>query len=421
MKNYLFILASLTAMSLTGRDLKADVDLSHNLWWEAPEVPVVKLTLTDTLGNKNASDLTFRVTTDRDETTDLARFSNRTNILAGDKQTVQYTIDVKEPGFYKCFIYDDGNLIKRFNIGYEPKLVISLPDALPDYDQFWADALAELAQVPVNYTLTKDEAKSGSLRHAYAVTMQSLGGETIKGYLYVPIAPGKYPAQIYYNGYGAKPWDVDPDGRPDWIEFMTSVRGQFYSEPDNTYGDWIRYNLDNPSQYYYRGAYMDAVRAIDFIEQLEKVDTANIYAEGGSQGGALTMAAAALGGGRLRAIMPYIPFMSDFRDYFKIVNWPKDPVKEEAQKLGLTEEQVYQNLTYFDIKNLARRIQCPVLMGIGLQDPTCPPHTNMASYVLITAPKDLIIYPTCGHTVDYADWNPRRDAFLAKIMSQDCK
>ena len=42
------------------------------------------------------------------------------------------------------------------------------------------------------------------------------------------------------------------------------ARGQFFSEADNTYGDWIRYNLDKPAEYYYRGAFMDCIRAIDF-------------------------------------------------------------------------------------------------------------------------------------------------------------
>lgn len=38
----------------------------------------------------------------------------------------------------------------------------------------------------------------------------------------------------------------------------------------------------------------------------------------------------------------------------------------------------------------------------------------MSSYNLITTPKELHIYPECGHTVDYNDWNPRRTAFFEK-------
>ncbi|MCC8113108.1 MAG: acetylxylan esterase [Bacteroidales bacterium] len=417
MKKEIFVtlLAVAAVGSIAARDLKVDVDMSHNLWWEAPEVPCVKFTLSDTLGNANTSPFTFRVTSDRDESKPLMDFQEKASITPGSTQKVTYMLKFAEPGFYKCFIEDEGNLIKQFNIGYEPTLVSSLPDNKSDFGKFWETALADLAAIPGDFTMTEVTEKSGQKRKVYDVTMQSLENETVKGRIYIPVAEGKYPALIFYNGYGSTPWDIDPDGRNDLIEFVTSVRGQMYSQPDNKYGDWIRYHLDDPNTYYYRGAYMDAVRAIDFVEQLPMVDTNRIFAEGGSQGGALTLAAAALNGGRLRAIMPYIPFMSDFPDYFKIVSWPANAVEEEAAKLGLTTDQIYQNMSYFDIKNLARRIDCPVLMGIGLQDPVCPPHTNMASYVLIKSPKQLHIYPTCGHTVDYSDWNPRRDAFIASF------
>lgn len=106
--------------------------------------------------------------------------------------------------------------------------------------------------------------------------------------------------------------------------------------------------------------------------------------------------------------------MSDFPDYFRIVDWPASAVKAAAAEQGLSDGQMYENLTYFDIKNFARLIKCPVLMGIGLQDPVCPPHTNLSGYNLIESPKELRIYPECGHTVDYSDWNPRRDAFFAR-------
>lgn len=419
-KTFLTIASVLAVLPSAAKDLKADVSLDHNLWWEAPETPTIAITLTDTLGKANTSPLTFRVTDDRDVNDEILCVTQATAIAPGEHQQLHYTVQVPEPGFYKCFVIDDGNVIKQFNIGYEPKQVTSLPSAKPDFKQFWDNALAELAAVPGDFTMSEDKEKSGKKRKAYAVSMKSLGGETIKGYLYVPVAEGKYPAQIYYNGYGGQPWDFDVDGRPDWIEFVTSVRGQMYSAPDNTYGDWIQYNLNDPANYYYRGAFMDVVRAIDFVEQLDQVDPQLIFAEGGSQGGALTLVAASLDD-RLAGIAPYIPFLTDYPDYFKIVPWPASAVREAQKKYGLTDEQMYDNLSYFDVKNFVRDIDCPVMMGIGLQDPTCPPHTNMSSYVLIESPKRLIIYPTCGHTVDYADWNPRRDEFFGRIIDSKKK
>ena len=41
----------------------------------------------------------------------------------------------------------------------------------------------------------------------YLAEMTSLGGERVKMQVAIPVADGKYPVQIYYNGYGAKPWN----------------------------------------------------------------------------------------------------------------------------------------------------------------------------------------------------------------------
>jgi cephalosporin-C deacetylase-like acetyl esterase len=51
-------------------------------------------------------------------------------------------------------------------------------------------------------------------------------------------------------------------------------------------------------------------------------------------------------------------------------------------------DDVFKVLSYFDIKNLAPWISCPVIMAAGLQDETCPPHTNFAGYNQITSEKD---------------------------------
>lgn len=404
------VAAAAIVSSMAAANLKVDVDKSHNLWWNAPEHPLIGLSLTDTVGGSPASQLRVYLTKD---TMPSEIVLDRTYQVDGDtKLTVE--IPIVQPGFYKMHIADDGNIISESWIGYEPTNVVSLPDSQPDFDTFWKRAKDELAAIPANVSLVAAPELSGKKRDAFRCTYQSWGGDTIDAVVLIPKEKGPWPAQVYFNGYGGRPWDFDPDSRPDWVEMMTSVRGQFYSIDRNKYGDWIRYNIDDPDNYYYKGAYLDAVRALDVLEKLPEVDSTRMYAEGGSQGGALTLVAAALGDGRLRAIAPYIPFMSDFRDYFRIVDWPTAPVKEAAKQKGLTDEQMYVNLSYFDIKNHARRIKCPVLMGIGLQDPTCPPHTNMSSYNLIEAPKELIIYPECGHTVDYSDWNPRRDRFFSE-------
>ena len=81
---------------------------------------------------------------------------------------------------------------------------------------------------------------------------------------------------------------------------------------------------------------MDLVRAVDFVSSRPEVDTECIFAEGGSQGGAFSMAAAALDN-RFCAIGPTIPFLSDYPDYFKTVHWPAEPVLKKQKELGMSD------------------------------------------------------------------------------------
>lgn len=410
--NKITVLAAALAAagSLSAADLKVEVVRTNDLWWNAPETPEMYYMIADSAGTRDRAVVRFYVTADTMPSRVLIDSTCTVSLPA----TLGFPVAVSAPGFYRCRLEADGAIVNETVIGYEPTSVVSLPDAQPDFDAFWQRAKAELAEVPADYTLTELPEKSGKSRKLYECRFRSWGGDTITARIAMPSTPGPHAAIIYYNGYGGGPWDLDTDSPNDLIEMQTSVRGQFLSQEGNRYGDWIRWHLDDPDTYYYKGAFMDALRAIDVLEQLPEVDRSRIYAEGGSQGGALTLVAGALCDGRLRAIAPYIPFLSDFRDYFRIVPWPASAVFEAQKQLGLSDEQLYRNLSYFDMKNFARRIKMPVLMGIGLQDPTCPPHTNMASYNLITSPKELHIYPTCGHTVDYSDWNPRRTEFFER-------
>ncbi len=79
-------------------------------------------------------------------------------------------------------------------------------------------------------------------------------------------------------------------------------------------------------------------------------------------------------------------------------------------------EDIYRLLTYFDIKNLASRIKTPTIMAVGLQDETCPPHTNFAGYNLITAPKEYRIYRENGHNTP-PEWQDVRMDFFNKYLN----
>lgn len=420
MKNTIaFILFALTVLSCGAKNLILESMPVHNWVWDKSEQPELLMQARDTTGMGSERLVKVMISGDKEDSPIYFNDTIRLHLNGGDSSVFSITPSLPEPGFYKVNVSVEDSTLLSFNIGVSPEEVISLPDGQPDLKEFWTSAVEALSYVPLNATMKEIPEKSGEKRKIYFCQYLSLDNDTVSGYLALPVKEGKYPAIIYYNGYNGNPWNIDPDGMPDWIEFQHWVRGQGPNKPYNRYDEYALYNLENPEDYYYRGAYMDAVRTIDFIESLPQTDTDNIFAEGGSQGGAFTFVAAALDPKkRLKGIAPYIPFMSDFPDYFEIVNWPGDMIKEKASHLGLTPEELYKNLSYFDIKNLTPWVNIPVLMGVGLQDPTCPPHTNFAGYNNLNTEKEFVIYPNCGHTVDYNDWNPRREKFFKKIINK---
>ena len=418
-KTFLILTIALNTHLCKAQGLKFESSPLHNWVWANNEQPELFIQTADTTGKGGEVEIKVTILGDKEDSPVHFQETKRLLLKGNQSETIVIHPSLPDPGFYRVNVSNGDSPTLTFNIGISPEKVISAPDAPSDLKKFWDRAVSELESVPLNSTMIEIPEKSGLKRKIFFCQYLSLDSDTVCGYLALPIKEGKYPVIIYYNGYNGQPWDIDPDGMPDWIEFQHWVRGQGPNKPYNSYDEYALYNLENPDDYYYRGGYMDAIRTIDFIESLPQTDIDNIFAEGGSQGGAFTLAAAALDPKkRLKGIAPYIPFMSDFPDYFEIVHWPGDMIKKKASDLGLTPERLYKNLSYFDIKNLTPWINVPVLMGVGLQDPTCPPHTNFAGYNNLTTEKEFVIYPNCGHTVDYNDWNPRRETFFKKIINK---
>ena len=377
------------------------------------------------ISNDNAESVTanaeLRVTTDK--FISYTTLKKTVDVSAGEKETVSFTFDA-EPGFYHVTALVNDETARAFNIGVNPEMIVSPTDMQPDFKSFWNKAKEELAKTDINAILCKIEEKSTSKRNVYLVEISSIADEEggqpviIRGYYAEPVSEGKYPAIIHYQGYdsGYDPYCPSGDGLEGFCELYLSTRGQLLNnrEPyENTYGDWFQFNFGNKDAYYYRGAYMDVLRAIDFVCLRDKVDKNNLFAEGASQGGAFTYAAAALSDHHLRAIAPAIPFMGDFPDYFEVGNWPAYPARQQQAALGLSDEEMFAFLSYFDTKNLATMVTAPVMSCIGLQDDVCPPHTNIAPYNNIpdSVEKTIVYNPELKHQTANGWYNSYMEFF----------
>ena len=173
-----------------------------------------------------------------------------------------------------------------------------------------------------------------------------------------------------------------------------------------------------PEKLLFRQIFLDTAQLARIVMEMPDVDANRVGVTGGSQGGALTVACAALEP-RIKRAAPLFPFLSDYMRVWEM-DQAKDAYKElqeyfrHSDPMHKLEAAVFEKLGYIDIQFLAPRIQAEVLWGIGLMDTICPPSTQFAVYNRINSPKQLIIYPDFGHE-PLPGWNDQAFQFLMAL------
>lgn len=353
-------------------------------------------------------DLSICVTNDFKDTIKLWNQSIKVNQTK--TKLVKANFPKLDAGFYTISITSDNHeyaIDERVNFGVTPEKIISPLNQPNDLEHFWFRAKRELDAVVPQYHLIKIDTLCTNKRDVYLVQMRSLENVLIRGWYSIPKKSGKYPARLLLQGYSTNQQMNNPNNADSAAVFLLNIRGHGNSKDNINPGfpGFLQFNLKDREKYIYRGAFMDCVRAVDFLYSRAEVDTNFIVVEGGSQGGAMSIATAALDNQRIKLCIAAVPFLSDFRDYFKIAFWPANEFTEFVNNNSdFSWDKVFENLSYFDIKNLAPWVKCPVLMSVGLKDTTCPPHINFAAYNQLKSKKEYLVFPENGHSLpaDYS-------------------
>jgi cephalosporin-C deacetylase len=159
--------------------------------------------------------------------------------------------------------------------------------------------------------------------------------------------------------------------------------------------------IARPEDYYFTRLYTDAVRAVETACVL--TGAARVAVTGMSQGGGLSLAAAALVPELVAVCHADVPFLCDIQRGITVA--PEPPYTEIPEFLAHNVDLIpaaLDTLRYVDCALLARRITARCLLSVGLMDTICPPSTVFAAYNEITAGKDLAVHPFTGHSVPAA-------------------
>lgn len=280
-----------------------------------------------------------------------------------------------------------------------------------DFDRYWDRALAEMRATDPDVKLVKSDFQT-PFAECFDLYFTGVRGARIHAkYLRPKKSSGRHPAVVIFHGYSgnAGEWS-DKLG---YVALGYSVaaldcRGQGGSSVDsggvkgNTLRGHIIRGLDDaPDQLLFRHIFLDTAQLTGIVMEMPEVDSKRVGVMGGSQGGGLTLACAALEP-RVRRAFPLFPFLCDYRRV-----WEMDLASGAYEELKTffrlfdprheREEEIFTRLGYIDVQFLAPRIRARVRMAVGLMDTICPPSTQFAAYNKIKTSKDLVIYPDFGH------------------------
>jgi cephalosporin-C deacetylase len=289
-------------------------------------------------------------------------------------------------------------------VAYNPQL--PAPDDLAD---FWSATLAQSRAAAQDPTWVPVETGLVGAQ-TYDVTFSGFAGDPVRAWLHVPPCDGPVPVVVQYAGYGGGRGLAHEAGT--WVlsgraQLVVDTRGQGsgYSVggTDDPHGagpatpGYLTRGILDPTTYYYRRVFTDAVLAVDSLAGLPGVDPSQVSITGGSQGGGITLAVAALRDD-LVAVMPDVPFLCDFQRAMSLID--TDPYSEITRYLKVHRDQVdhvFATLAYFDGAVLSRWSSAPALFSVALMDRICPPSTVYAAYNAYAGPKDIRVYPYNDH------------------------
>jgi cephalosporin-C deacetylase len=280
-----------------------------------------------------------------------------------------------------------------------------------DFDAYWERALAELDDTDSQVELVPASFQTPNA-DCFDLYFTGVRGARIHAkYIRPQNVEEPHPAVVLFHGYSGHSGDwsdklayaslgfsvlaLDCRGQGGMSEDPGGVKGNTH------HGHIIRGLDDEPDNLLMRHIFLDTAQLARIALELPEVDPKRVCAAGASQGGALTIACAALEP-RVSKLAPVYPFLCDYKRV-----WEMDLAKDAYQELRTyfrffdplheREDEVFEKLGYIDLQFLAERIRGEVLMYVGLMDSICPPSTQFAAYNKMTAPKQLAIYPDYAH------------------------
>ena len=296
-----------------------------------------------------------------------------------------------------------------------------------DFDERWNKWLKEISDVKNHIEIESEEITGYGKKICFYY--DSVANTKIFAILYLRLDSDK-PTVIYYHGHGShieedhNVWHAVNLLDAGFSVCAIDMRFQGDRVKDNNeyrFKDFpsVCYNIDDLETCYTKRLDQDALKIIDIIADANifpNIKNRGIMLAGPSQGGGLSIMAAAMTPHHIKAVVSDVP--SDCAIRNRIVNreGKYTPIQDFVIKHPELKDVAYHNMDYFDCIYMAERIKCPMFFSVGLLDQICPPKYFLHAYNKMNCVKELIEYPGYGHGGFEEIHLPKKIAFLNKYL-----
>ena len=332
------------------------------------------------------------------------------------------------PGFVRCAVssFEKDSQPVLCGVGVDPDQLRPLLPEPPDFDEFWNNTKAELAAIPADFKMQK-YASDNSFEY-YQISCNNLNNQKAYAFLSLPVDKTKklpllvtFPGGEAYqneeafvnlcvkNSFGVEcarlVYHLPPYPPEKNLADAKARHSQFLKEIG--LGRYIFFGVEDRNRFYTRTAVTGCLRLLDEALKQPGLDAERVVYHGASHGGAFGLYLAAFSD-KFKAAFCGVPNFGDRGGFLAGRHTP------DSSRTSPIFRSHLDTLLYFDTAFAARRIEIPVMIGVGFIDPFCTPSSVYTIYNELKGPKILLPKIKNGHGDAPPEYGPMAYLWLAK-------